>query len=162
MGVRGLLLGIPPPKKSPRPSHPFRACLRSGSAAPSQRPSSSAGRFNMLCVLPCIPHRHHHHHLNHHCPAGGTAAPCFKEPAKGTFQARVMSLDKDCVAAKGESGCGTPDIRPVISDMYILQRAGRNLKMHVSHDHCQALDFLSLKKKKTPQKKPRVGHCRRQ
>lgn len=133
--MRGLLLA-PPPHKSPRPSHPFRACLRSGSAALSQRPSSSAGRFNMLCVLPSIPHRQHHHHLNHHCPASGTAAPCFKEPAKGTFQAGVMSLDKDSVAVKEESVCGTPDIRHVISDMYILQRAGRNLKMHVSHDHC--------------------------
>lgn len=142
-----------PPHKSPRPSHPFRACLRSGSAALSQRPSSSAGRFNMLCVLPCIPH---HHHLNHHCPAGGTAAPCFKEPAKGTFQAGVMSLDKDSVEAKWESGCGTPDIRLVISDMYILQRAGRNLKMHVSHYYCCPLAYHSLKKK------DRVEHCRRQ
>lgn len=67
----------------PRPSHPFRACLRSGSLALRADDSAPPARFNMLCVpAPPTPL-----HLNHHCPRAGPLLLRFKEPAKGTFQA---------------------------------------------------------------------------
>lgn len=93
-GARGLLLGL----LIPRPSHPFRACLRSDSLALRGRASSA---FNMLCVptLPCLPPptvASPPPQLS--LSLSGTLAACFKEPAKGTFQAKAMSLDK------GESG----------------------------------------------------------
>lgn len=74
-GVQGLLLGL----LIPRPSHPFRACLRSGS--PRGRPSS-ASRFNMLCVpAPPAPL-----HLNHYCPRAGPPLPASRSLLKAPFK----------------------------------------------------------------------------
>lgn len=81
----------------PRPSHPFRACLRSDSLALSVW-TSQLRQQDLICyVFPPL--------LSLPPPQlslslSGTLAPCFKEPAKGTFQTRVMSLDKGKVGMK--------------------------------------------------------------
>lgn len=98
------------------------------SGSPRGRPSS-ASRFNMLCV-PAPPARPPPPPPS--LSQSGTPAPRFKEPAKGTFQAGVMSLDKACVRGEGwlgrwrrwgewrrREGVRLGWYRAVILDMYI-------------------------------------------
>lgn len=91
-GARGLLLGL----LIPRPSHPFRACLRSDSLALCvDEPAPPA---DLICyVFPLSPPPPTSPTVappQLSLSLSGTLAACFKEPAKGTFQAKAMSLDK--------------------------------------------------------------------
>jgi len=91
-GSRGLLLGL----LIPRPSHPFRACLRSGSLALSLRADDPAPPADLICCVFPLPR------LPPPPPpslsqSGTPASTASRSPAKGTFQGRVMSPDKACV-----------------------------------------------------------------
>lgn len=101
----------------PRPSHPFRACLRSGFLA--LHANYPAPLADLICYVFLLPW------LSLPQPSlsqSGTPAPCFKEPTKGTFQAGW------CLWIRSMYGRGKVTMRrlwdsryrTVILDMYII------------------------------------------